>query len=169
MVAVTAGTISGVRFYKGAGNTGTHTGSLWSTSGQLLATATFTNETASGWQTVLFSSPVAITAGTTYVASYHAPVGHYASDEQFFVNQFDNAPLHAFASSSGGNGVYLYGSTSAFPNQTYHSTNYWVDVLFTPTSGTSSLAQAVNAPATTSLVAVDALSLDPTETDRRGR
>src|SRR6185437_7893060 len=34
-------------------------------------------EISSGWQTVMFSSPVAITAGTTYIASYHAPNGHY--------------------------------------------------------------------------------------------
>ena len=40
-------------------------------SGTLLASATFTNESASGWQQVNFSNPVPITAGTTYVASYH--------------------------------------------------------------------------------------------------
>ena len=45
------GWVAGVRFYKGAGNGGTHTGSLWTSSGTLLATGTFTNETASGWQT----------------------------------------------------------------------------------------------------------------------
>ena len=67
-----AGYITGVRFYKGAGNTGTHTGSLWDTQGNLLARATFTNETASGWQNVVFQTPVLITAGTTYVASYFA-------------------------------------------------------------------------------------------------
>ena len=44
------GWVAGVRFYKGAGNNGTHTGSLWTASGTLLATGTFTNETASGWQ-----------------------------------------------------------------------------------------------------------------------
>src|SRR6202008_251537 len=73
-----AGTISGIRFYKGPQNTGTHTGSLWTSTGQQLATVTFTNETASGWQEATFSSPVSITAGTTYVASYHAPVGKYS-------------------------------------------------------------------------------------------
>ena len=72
-----AGTITGIKYYKGANDTGTHTGSLWSSTGTLLATATFTNETASGWQTVTFSNPVSITAGTTYVASYHSN-GHYA-------------------------------------------------------------------------------------------
>ena len=48
----------GFRFYKAAANTGTHVGSLWTASGQLLASATFTNETASGWQTVTFRTPV---------------------------------------------------------------------------------------------------------------
>ena len=50
-----SGSITGVRFYKGASNTGTHVGHLWSNTGTLLATATFTNETASGWQQVMFS------------------------------------------------------------------------------------------------------------------
>ena len=39
------------------------------------------NETASGWQTVYFSTPVAITAGTTYIASYYAPNGHYSGTQ----------------------------------------------------------------------------------------
>ena len=37
----TNGSITGVRFYKAAGDTATHTGSLWSSTGQLLATGTF--------------------------------------------------------------------------------------------------------------------------------
>ena len=76
--ATTNGTIVGIRFYKGPQSTGTHIGDLWSASGTLLASATFTNETASGWQQVNFSSPVSITAGTTYIASYEAPVGEYS-------------------------------------------------------------------------------------------
>ena len=73
------GFITGIRFYKGSANTGTHVGSLWTSGGQLLATATFTNETASGWQQANFATPVAITANTVYVASYHAPNGGYAA------------------------------------------------------------------------------------------
>ena len=76
--ANTDGYLTGLRFYKSAANTGPHTANLWTSSGQLLATATFTNETASGWQEVTFASPVSITAGTTYVASYFAPNGHFA-------------------------------------------------------------------------------------------
>ena len=77
--AASSGFIAGVRFYKEADNTGAHTGSLWSASGSLLASGTFTNETASGWQELDFSAPVAITAGTTYVASYFTSAGHYAA------------------------------------------------------------------------------------------
>ena len=68
----TSGYVTGMRFYKASTNTGTHVGSLWSASGTLLAQATFTGETASGWEQVTFSTPVAVTAGTTYVVSYLA-------------------------------------------------------------------------------------------------
>jgi hypothetical protein len=126
------GKITGIRFYKDATNTGTHIGSLWTASGTELASATFTNETASGWQQVTFATPVTITAGTVYVASYLAPAGHYAADGSFFATSgVDNGPLHALKDgTSGGNGVYRYGSTSAFPTDTFNATNYWVDVVF---------------------------------------
>jgi hypothetical protein len=39
--------------------------------------------------------------------------------------------LHALADGvDGPNGVYAYGSTSSFPNQTWNASNYWVDVVF---------------------------------------
>src|SRR6185295_8158254 len=49
------GFIRGVRYYKGAGTTGTHTGHLWSATGTLLGSATFSDATASGWQETLFA------------------------------------------------------------------------------------------------------------------
>ncbi len=75
-----AGYITGVRFYKNSADTSVHTGSLWSGSGQLLATGTFSNESGSGWQQLNFSAPVAITANTTYVASYHTSSGYYSTN-----------------------------------------------------------------------------------------
>jgi hypothetical protein len=128
----TAGRIVGVRFYKGPQNTGTHVGNLWTVSGGLLATANFTNETASGWQQVYFGTPVTVAPGTTYVASYHTPTGFYSADGNYYANALTNGPLTAPSSAaSGGNGVYAYGSASSFPVNTYNSANYWVDVLFT--------------------------------------
>ena len=126
------GVITGLRFYKGAGNTGTHVGHLWAANGTLLATATFTNETASGWQQVSLATPVAVTANTTYVASYYAPVGRYSVDDNFFAaSGVDNQPLHALANGlDGPNGVYRYGSGGGFPTSSFAASNYWVDVVF---------------------------------------
>ncbi|MGO4706807.1 DUF4082 domain-containing protein [Microvirga sp. 2MCAF38] len=132
-----AGAIAGIRFYKGVENTGTHTGSLWSSTGTRLATVTFTGETVSGWQTAIFPSPVTVTAGTTYIVSYHANAGHYSSTANYFATAVTNGPLTAPSSAAaGGNGVYAYGSSSSFPTDTYQATNYWVDVLFASSSST---------------------------------
>ncbi len=125
------GSIVGIRFYKASANTGTHVGNLWTGTGMSLASATFTNGTASGWQQVEFATPVPIAANTVYVASYHTDVGHYSRDLNYFASAgVDNPPLHALANGvSGGNGVYRYG-TGGFPNLTSNASNYWVDVVF---------------------------------------
>ena len=87
------GDVTGLRFYKGASNTGTHVANLWTSTGTLLATATFTNETATGWQQVNFATPVTITSGNNgYVASYHTP-GNYAADPGLFNAAVSNGPL----------------------------------------------------------------------------
>ena len=127
-----AGLVTGVRFYKGAANTGTHTGHLWTSAGTLLGSVTFTNETTSGWQQANFATPISIAANTTYVVSYFAPNGHYSANLRFFTSAgMDNPPLHALANGvDGPNGVYLYGATSGFPNLTWYATNYWVDLVF---------------------------------------
>ena len=80
------GWIKAIRFYKSAINTGTHAGHLWGNHGTLLASATFTNETASGWQEVQLSAPVAITANTIYVVSYHLDSGYFSFDPGFFAS-----------------------------------------------------------------------------------
>jgi Domain of unknown function (DUF4082)/Fibronectin type III domain len=129
------GSITGIRFYKAATNTGTHIGSLWSSSGTLLAQTTFTNETASGWQQVSFSTPVEITAGTTYVAAYLAPNGHYSATSAAFGSAgVNNPPLHALANTTTPDGLYSYSAISAFPSSSFNATNYYVDVLFKPAS-----------------------------------
>ncbi len=136
-----SGYIAGIRFYKNSADTSVHTGSLWSDSGQLLATGTFTNETASGWQQLNFPAPVAIAANTTYVASYHTSSGYYTAN-YFFANQgVNNGTLHALQSGvDGPNGLGIYSSGGVFPNQSYESSNYWVDVVFSNiAAGTSNL------------------------------
>ena len=75
-----------------------------------------------------FATPVVIAANTTYVVSYHAPVGRYNGTLNFFTTAgFTVGPLKAI------NSVYRYGSTPAFPNTTYQNCNYWVDLVFRST------------------------------------
>ena len=124
--AASDGTITGVRFYKEADNTGTHTGSLWTAGGTLLATGTFSGESGSGWQELDFSAPVQVTAGTTYVASYFTSAGHYAITTGGLGSAVTNGPLTALASG----GVYAYGSAESFPSSAYNASNYWVDVVY---------------------------------------
>lgn len=129
-----AGWIKGVRFYKAAANTGAHVGNLWSRDGTLLARASFTGETPSGWQRAVFAAPVRIEANTTYLASYYAPNGRYSVDVNYFAaGEYASGPLRALQDTTdGGNGAFAYGPQSAFPHDTWGSANYWVDVDFEP-------------------------------------
>src|SRR5436190_612016 len=130
------GQVTGLRFYKGLGNNGTHIGHLWTNTGTLLGSVTFTQESQSGWQQVMFSSPVTINAGVTYVASYYSVAGIYAYTNYFFTQSYTNGPLTALADGDdGSNGIYRYGPTSSFPTDTYLSSNYFVDVIFSSNAG----------------------------------
>ena len=156
-----AGWVAGVRFYKGAGNSGTHTGSLWTSSGTLLATGTFTNESASGWQTMTFANPVQISANTTYVVSYYDPDGHYAFEQDLFDWPLKTPPLTALKASytdpSGGNGVFNAGGPG-FPTGTFNGSSYAVDVIFDTT-------QPVTPPVVSGVTPDDGSSGNPVSTD----
>jgi hypothetical protein len=126
------GYVTAVRFYKHAQNTGTHIAHLWTAAGALLASETFTGESASDWQEVTLSNPVQITAGSTYIASYHSSTG-YAQDTNVFGGAgVDSPPLHALQDGlAGPNGVYTYCATpGCFPTSGYVSSNYYADVVF---------------------------------------
>jgi hypothetical protein len=134
----TDGIITGVRFYKGGPeNGGMHEGSLWTITGTPLRRVEFFGESESGWQQAIFQTPVPITAGETYVVSYFAPQKNYSvTPFQFLSDGIHNPPLHALQDGvDGGNGVFRYDPdpspiTPVFPDQSFHSTNYWVDVVF---------------------------------------
>jgi len=138
-----AGYITGIRFYKLLSNSGTHTGSLWSSAGALLGTVTFTGETASGWQYAKFTNPILIAANTTYIASYFAPNGQYSATSYAFQSAgITNGPLTLLKDGvDGGNGVFVYSGGGVFPTNSNNSDNYWVDVTYVPNFGT---AQTVN-------------------------
>ncbi|MBO0879518.1 MAG: DUF4082 domain-containing protein, partial [Mycobacterium sp.] len=163
--ADTYGSVTGIRFYKASTNTGAHIGNLWTSSGQLLASATFTGETGSGWQQVNFAQPVALNTNTTYIASYFAPKGHYSQDGAYFytvpeigtrLSQVDSPPLHAIQNANGVvNGVYSYSGTSTFPASSTGASNYWVDPVFSPQVFTTPPGQAGNVNATAGYSSAD--------------
>jgi hypothetical protein len=138
----------------------------------LLATATFANESASGWQQVNFTTPVQVQANTTYIASYYTSVGFYSLNGGYFVNGVTNSPLSALSdAAASGNGVYRYGASSGFPTSTYQQSNYWVDVVYvgsivdtTPpvVSLVTPAVNAVNVPLTATVSAQFGEALDPT-------
>ena len=76
----------------------------------------------------------------------------------------DNAPLHALANGvDGANGVYVYTSSpGTFPTSAYSASNYWVDVVYTPSNTypvSGSISGAGGAGATVSLTGPETLSI----------
>lgn len=130
-----SGYIVGAKFYKTSGNTGTHTGELYTNAGTRLAQYVYTNETSTGWQFVTFTTPVAITANTTYVIACFSGSGFYpAAGNNYFANPVVNSPLTGLADGTdGSNGVFSYSATPTFPTSTYQKSNYWVDAIFSAT------------------------------------
>ncbi|MCT9002634.1 DUF4082 domain-containing protein [Microbacterium memoriense] len=120
-----SGTIVGIEYYDTRANRGPHIGSLWGPNGSKLATVRLPEAKKSGWVTATFSSPVRVTAGATYVASYTAPHGGYAADERYF----DKTVTRGDIVFPRGAGVYAY-ATGGFPTSNYRNSNYYVDVRF---------------------------------------
>ncbi|HEX4727163.1 MAG TPA: DUF4082 domain-containing protein, partial [Jatrophihabitans sp.] len=117
----------------------THVGHVWTSTGTLLGTVTFTGETASGWQQANFTSPVAITAGTTYIVSYHTNTGNYSYDNGAFATAgVDNVPLHVPVHG----GSYVYGQGFPAGNS---DANYWVDPVLSATAPPAPVISSVAA------------------------
>ena len=133
-----AGQITAVRFYKLAGNTGTHVGNIWdATSHVLLASTTFTGESASGWQQQNLATPLTITAGKNYVVSYNdADPNSWPSGSAAF--PITNGVL------TGSAGVYA-ASAGAFPNQSFGTTDVGADVVFSAYPSVSCSGSAIPA------------------------
>jgi Domain of unknown function (DUF4082) len=132
------GTITAIRFYKNALNVGVHVGNLWTLADDgspALASVTFSDETATGWQQGNFVQPVHIDAATNYIASYHIDdTGTYSCTSGYF-NSASRIVGVLTAPTDGdvcGNGRVTYGDTSARPTSTYNGSNFWVDVVFVP-------------------------------------
>lgn len=116
-----SGYIKAIRFYKATSETGGHTGRIWSSDGDLLASVAFANETASGWQEQSLLVPLFISDEASYVVSVNA--------NQFYVAT-NYTPPRLFvrgdiqASSSG-----VFGAMDVFPTLSFNN-NYFRDIVF---------------------------------------
>jgi hypothetical protein len=167
------GQIVGVRFYRARGSAQGYGVALYSSSGTPLAQTSVARDTCSVpcWEQVNFTTPVAINANTRYVAAYFTRHGGYAGDQGGLLSNVTNAPLTALSDgSSGGDGVYHYGSYIGFPTGSWNASNYYVDVAFTPTTppqqvissiGLSTKTVAANQPAGT-IVGQASVVMSPT-------
>ena len=140
------GTVSGVRFYKAAANTGTHIGSLWSAERRARSPRRPSPaRRAPAGRPSRSPRRSRCTPGTTYVASYYAPNGHYAATADYFYRNPAPGPERrrdrrqraaARASATPArttNGVYTLQRRRARSRSTrFGAANYWVDVVFSP-------------------------------------
>jgi large repetitive protein len=172
------GFVSAVRFYKhnpiipdGFADTAHNTVQIWTTDGSLLGQATLAyagppTSAPNGWQEVTFSSPITITANTPYVASYLSSSGVYSYQPFGYTDSVVNGPLTAVMDNDpegdGSNGIYFSDvpppppPQAKFPTFSFHSNNYFVDVVYTPSTAPDTAApKVVSTSPTTGATAVD--------------
>ncbi|MBR8833093.1 MAG: DUF4082 domain-containing protein [Stigonema ocellatum SAG 48.90 = DSM 106950] len=128
-----AGQITAIRYWKGSGETGSHIGRIWSSTGTILASVTFSNETASGWQQQALATPLNILANTTYVVSVN--VNKFAVIyNNGLASSVVNGNLSTVA--DGKNGV--YGDLGSLPTNYYQNSNFFCDIVFIASATTPS-------------------------------
>jgi hypothetical protein len=132
------GLVTAIRYWRTTADPAdyVHTGQLWLADGSLVAgsTVTFTNPATptAGWQTALLTTPVAISANTTYIVSVNAQA--YAATLQGLASPITNGILTSIAGNpnSNGNGV-LSTTIGTFPGiSSGANANYFRDVDVTP-------------------------------------
>jgi hypothetical protein len=126
-VSTTAGQIDAIRYYKATSETGTHTGRIWSSNGTLLGSVDFTNETTSGWQQQALTTPINISANSTYTVSVNA-------NSYFVVSGGDISIINGDLTAANGGNNGTYNSTPGLLPTASNNSNYFRDVVFTPTN-----------------------------------
>jgi hypothetical protein len=149
-----AGTVTGAWFYAPATvGSGTYEAAFWVLThgdagdlgtGTLLANQAFTSITAGAWNFVAFSSGVAVDSSHAYPITLRSSEGRYAATGAFFTSALVNGHITGVQNGSDPvglgalyNGRFVDGSIAAFPNKTFNSNAYFVDVEFTASAGSS--------------------------------
>lgn len=136
------GQVVGIRAYFATLPTSSPHGLLYqwlsNTTGTLLADKAFADLTT-GWNTILFDTPIDIVAGQKYVAAW-GPANPYSATSGFFDTGGPGAAPGLVNGHVAGvpnalgitNGKFLVGSTIAYPPDSFNGSCYFVDFLFLP-------------------------------------
>jgi hypothetical protein len=119
-----AGQITAIRYWKASSDTGTHVGRIWSSTGQQLASVTFSGESTSGWQVQALLAPLDVLGNTTYVVTVNI-ASRYAYTNAGLATQIVNGDISSVV---GNNGV--YGNSGSFPTNSFQNSNYFRDIVF---------------------------------------
>lgn len=119
-------TVHALRYHRGTEPGSAGTGSVWDADGNRIAQVAFPTGTTPGWHTAFLDAPVHLSAGSTFTVSRHAPDGGYAYTSGDFAQPRTVGALTL----AGDNGLFRYGDNTAAPNETWGSTNYFVDLLY---------------------------------------
>lgn len=144
-----AGSVSGARVYAPATiGAGTYAAAFWQVTagdpggaGTLLASATFGALTPGAWNTVTFSSPVAVTTGTAYVIGLRTSEGRYTATGAFFNTALTNSPITGIqgGTAAGGFGNLYNGRFGSglvnYPVNTFNNNGYFIDVIYDAAGG----------------------------------
>lgn len=126
------GYITKIRYYKTAGESGSHTGRIWYSKpgggGDLLASVVFTNETATGWQEMPLATPLLITTGNIYLVSVNANLT-FAYEPLGLVTPIINCYLSTPDILNNG---FYHPIPGTYPNLSDNKPNYYRDVVFEP-------------------------------------
>jgi hypothetical protein len=95
------GEITHIKFWKAPGEpSGGHVGRIWNAvTGMQLAAATFTNETASGWQEAQLQTPLPILKGVRYKATYNVHSVVAKTFDVFGARPITSGPLVSYGAS----------------------------------------------------------------------
>lgn len=138
------GTVFGVRFYATTTVSGTYIGSLWSVDssdpggGTLLQQKTLGGAPTGGtWNSIMFDTPIVVTAGVPYRVTVFSGAGRYPATLGFFTssgltNGNITAPQHGatVAGKTISQGTFRIDAALDYPNNSGNGTCYFVDVLF---------------------------------------
>ena len=163
-----AGQITALRYWKASLENGPHIGRVWTAAGQLLATVTFTNETAVGWQQQALATPIAIAAQADYVVTVSTGANGYYVSAVLPGATFAVIVTNGHLTTSGVNAGRYGPLGSAAPNPS--EGNYFRDIVFVPDTGpadTTPPTVAITAPGSGSTVG-GTVTLSATASDNIG-